>query len=279
MARSPDDRMSRPELADDLPNLSEARNSSVAAPNPGLGKEAEQGLPVGAGENFRSRMRDARPDLQVFRDRPAWQQAVIRTIWRTQALFGLEEWVPRRERAAAESLQHHAAWDRSSQEDLRRFLHELSVVSARHRFWIKNAPRGAQLVAKGEGMLGYYAIPRPGNEGRFEFGSYRLGSPTKGSDLVVGFAQTLDAQGEGSESAAPSVAQSIFAPGVEQPVGFIKRVGDRVELTLFGEREAGFLDYVAANGDEVVNQLMRSFGREHDVQKMNEGYENDDRMR
>lgn len=49
-------------------------------------------------EGFRQRMLEARPDVAVFRARPRWQRALIRMVWRVQSVFGLKDWVPRRER-------------------------------------------------------------------------------------------------------------------------------------------------------------------------------------
>lgn len=46
-------------------------------------------------QDFRARMREARPDLSVFRARPWWQRALIRLIWRVAP-----DWSPRREREA-----------------------------------------------------------------------------------------------------------------------------------------------------------------------------------
>jgi len=46
-------------------------------------------------QEFRARMREARPDLSVFRARPWWQRALIRLAWRVAP-----DWSPRREREA-----------------------------------------------------------------------------------------------------------------------------------------------------------------------------------
>lgn len=49
---------------------------------------------------FRHKMREARPDLKVFRKRPKWQKFAIRVAWRILGIFGVESWSPRRERQA-----------------------------------------------------------------------------------------------------------------------------------------------------------------------------------
>ncbi|MCP1169378.1 hypothetical protein [Limimaricola litoreus] len=145
-------------------------------------------------ERFRERLRAARPDLQIFRARPWWQRTLIRAIWRTQALFGFEGWVPRRERAAVSSLSPEKTQDPISSDRLRRFLDELSLVSARHGLWVENTPRGARLVSAEKGMGGYFATPWPSHEGQFEFDAYRSGSPPKGGEVVFGVTRIQNAR-------------------------------------------------------------------------------------
>lgn len=51
---------------------------------------------------FRQRLLEVRPDLRVFRNRPAWQRGLIRLVWRILGVFGIHGWAPRREREVRE---------------------------------------------------------------------------------------------------------------------------------------------------------------------------------
>ncbi|WHZ36509.1 hypothetical protein [Sagittula sp. MA-2] len=51
-------------------------------------------------DEFRKRMLEVRPDIEVFRARPTWQRALIRMVWRVQRPFGIEAWSPPKEREA-----------------------------------------------------------------------------------------------------------------------------------------------------------------------------------
>lgn len=201
MVRTPVDQMTREQLVQEVARLRAETDRFE-------GNEVSN-----SPESFRDRLRAARPDLQVFRGRPLWQQMIIRTIWRVQALFGSDGWVPRREREATHDSRSDAA------------------------------PLEPQ---------------------------HTVANVTAGSDRL---ADTRTDAGEGEK---PTVVREIYSPGISRPVGFIKRFGDRIELTLSEERRAGFLDYLVAHRDEVVHQMSRSYERENDIRRMTDSYDEDD---
>lgn len=224
MLRAPANQMNRDDLVQEVKRLraevDRLREIGVTA-SLGQSSESISKRRLAETEGFRERLRRARPDLQVFRARPWWQRTMIRVIWRTQALFGFDEWVPRRERAAVLSPSPEETQDAISSDRLRCFLDELSLVSTRHGLWLENTPRGARLFLAGDGMGGYFATPWPGRKGQFEFGVYRSGSPPKEDEAVFGVARIQNARA-GNDYSQPERPQ--VHPAAEQDSEQSKRV-------------------------------------------------------
>lgn len=65
-----------------------------------------------------------------------------------------------------------------------------------------------------------------------------------------------------------SEARELIVEGIEQPAALVRTKGQSVELTLISERRAGFLNYVAENGEQVIYAMMRAFEGEDDVREM-----------
>lgn len=74
-------------------------------------------------------------------------------------------------------------------------------------------------------------------------------------------AATEVAKAERTKPQKPEV-YDIYVDGVEKPIARMKETAKGVELTLTGERTAGFLAWVAAHREEIVEQIIRNHERE-----------------
>jgi hypothetical protein len=138
---------------------------------------------------------------------------LIRAVWRFQALFGHEGWVPRRERAVLSDRARGEGRDTVGPDHLPAFLEELRLLSARHGLWIENTPRGTRLVSMETGIGGYRARLWPGRDGQFEFDVCRPGSAPGGGSARNSAArddlgQTGRARDLPDEGPAPDAASS-----------------------------------------------------------------------
>lgn len=227
MVRIPPDQMSRWDLERELLRLRksvELIDSLCVARGFEPRREAEKASREDQNFDFRALLRAARPDLQIFRMRPWWQRTIIRAIWRTQEVFGVEGWVPRRERAAVSNHSRGQWEEKSNPERVRRFLDELSLVSAKHGLWVENTPRGTRLVSADNGMGGYFAIAWQGRECQLEFDVYKSGSRPKGDGVIFGvaYARTGDADIQPEEAQTPSAAEHdlVRSTGAAQAAEF-----------------------------------------------------------
>lgn len=66
-----------------------------------------------------------------------------------------------------------------------------------------------------------------------------------------------ESSGPRKEKTEQPAAHDIYVEGVEAPVARLRQTAEGVELTLTGEREAGFLAWVAEHRDAIVVRPIR----------------------